>query len=158
MQFIPRLSSTPINNKHCHETRAGLRGRRRHHPARSTSDQIPFQRCPRTELSNRFPLGLFWLLGPPLGTTFTHAFLHTSKLRFYLLWQRPPQWLQRAPVAWDKKQTLSPNIPLHRWHAPALSFSRPVWLTLSAALLIRLGVGAGHKGSRTEEKVPVLPH
>lgn len=65
MQFIPRLSSTPINNKHCHETRAGLGGWRRHRPARSTSDQIPFQRCPCTELSNRFPLGLFWLPGPP---------------------------------------------------------------------------------------------
>ncbi len=39
MQFIPRLSSTSINNKHLHETRASLRGRRRHRPARSTSDE-----------------------------------------------------------------------------------------------------------------------
>lgn len=41
MQFIPRLSSTSINNKHLHETRAGLRGLRRHRPARSTSDETP---------------------------------------------------------------------------------------------------------------------
>lgn len=39
MQFIPRLSSTSINNKHLHETRASLRGWSRHRPARSTSDE-----------------------------------------------------------------------------------------------------------------------
>ncbi len=39
MQFIPRLSSTSINNKHLHKTRARLRGRRRHRPARSASDE-----------------------------------------------------------------------------------------------------------------------
>lgn len=39
MQFIPRLSSTSINNKHLHKTRASLRGWRRHRPARSTSDE-----------------------------------------------------------------------------------------------------------------------
>lgn len=160
MQFIPRLSSTSINNKHHHETRASLGGWRRLRPTRSTSDQIPFQRRLYTELSNSFPLGLFWLPGPP-GTTFTHAFLHVSKQRFYRLWQRPPQWLrrwQRAPVARDKRQTLSPNIPLHLWHAPVLSFSRPVWLTSPAALVTWLGDGAVHEGSRKEEKVPVLAH
>lgn len=41
MQFIPRLSSTSINNKHLHESRAGLGGFRRHRPARSTSDETP---------------------------------------------------------------------------------------------------------------------
>lgn len=40
MQFIPRLSSTSINNKHLHETRASLRGGRRHRPARSSSDEL----------------------------------------------------------------------------------------------------------------------
>lgn len=39
MQFIPRLSSTSINNKHLHETRASLRGWKRHRPARSTSNE-----------------------------------------------------------------------------------------------------------------------
>lgn len=160
MQSIPRLSSTSINNKHHHETRAGLGGWRRHRPARSTSDQIPFQRCPYNELSNRFPLGLFWLPGPP-GATFTHAFLHISKLCFYRLWQRPPQWLQRwqrAPVAPDKRQTLSPNIPLLLWHAPVLSFSWALWLTPSAALVTWFGVWAGREGSLRKEKVPVLAH
>lgn len=44
MQFIPRLSSTSINNKHLHKTRASLRGWRRHRPARSTSDEVTLKK------------------------------------------------------------------------------------------------------------------
>lgn len=161
MQFIPRLSSTSINNKHHHETRASLGGWRQHRPACSTSDQIPFQRCLYTELRNRFPQGLFGLLGPP-GTTFPHAFLHISKLRFYRLWHRPtpPQWLQRwqrAPVAQDKRQTFSPNIPLQLSDMPPCfpSAGQSDW-HLPQHWWHDLVSGVGHEGSRKEKKALVL--
>lgn len=76
MQFIPRLLSTSINNKHHHETRAGLGGWRRHRPARSTSDQIPFQRVSYTELSNCFPLGLFSVAGTPRHKLYSCLLAH----------------------------------------------------------------------------------
>lgn len=88
MQFIPRLSSTPINNKHLYETRASLRGWRQHHPARSTSDETLCLLGPywaRHSLSTRL---VFSCWEPP-GTIFTYAFSHLSKLQLYQFWQRP---------------------------------------------------------------------
>lgn len=86
MQFIPRLSSTSINNKHLHKTRASLRGWMRHRPARSTSDEtLCLLGLYRTLhlLSTRL---VFSCWDP--STIFTYAFSYLSKLQRYQLWQR----------------------------------------------------------------------
>lgn len=116
MQSIPRLSSTSINNKHLHETRASLGGSRRHRPARSTSDETH-----SLLLSLAFAFYTTCLQYPgPRGTIFTYAFSHLSELQLYQLWQRRLSsfwWWHWAPVAPDKGQTLSSKIPLRPWCA-----------------------------------------
>lgn len=87
MQFIPRLLSTSINNKHLHETRASLRGWRRHRPARSSSDELLCLLGPHLSTAFAFHTTCLQLLRPP-GTIFTYAFTYLSKLQLYQLWQR----------------------------------------------------------------------
>lgn len=107
MQFIPRLSSTSINNKHLHKTRAGLRGLRRHRPARSTLDETPCLLGPywaprllstRLVFSRWDPQAQSLLMPSP---TYQSCFLSS-------LTETPQclRWWQRAPVAHDKRQTL----------------------------------------------------
>lgn len=72
----------------------------------------------------------------------------------------PPQWLQRwqrAPVAQDKRQTFSPNIPLQLSDMPPCfpSAGQSDW-HLPQHWWHDLVSGVGHEGSRKEKKALVL--
>lgn len=123
MQFIPRLSSTSINNKHLHETRASLRGWRRHRPARSTSDETLLSAQHRI----CFPQDLSSVAETP-GHNLYLCLLTLIKAAVLSALTETPQCLRRwrrAPVAHDKRQKLSSEIPLRLWCALFLSISRP---------------------------------
>ena len=126
MQFIPRLSSTSINNKHLHESRASLGGRRRHHPARSTSDATLCLLGPYAAAAFAFRMTCLPLPRPP-GAIFTYAPSHLSKAAALSALTETSQclcWWRRTPVAHDKRQTLSSRIPLRLWCGLFLSIIR----------------------------------
>lgn len=162
MQFIPRLSSTSINNKHHHETRAGLGGRRQHRPARSTSDQIPCQWGPYTELSNGFPLGLFSVAGTPRHNLYSCLLAHIKAAFLSSLTETPSVVAVVAVSTCGSRQETDAfaqdsSAFLTCPRAPSLG---PVaaWLTPSGTPVTWVSVRAGHEGSRKEEKVCVLAH
>lgn len=144
MQFIPRLSSTSINNKHLHETRASLGGWRRHRPARSTSDETLLSAQHRI----CFPQDMSSVAETP-GHNLYLCLLALIKAAVLSALTETPQCLQRwqrAPVAHDKRQTLSSEIPLRLWCALFLSIRRPcrhvidVWCSVCDMTRCRGGV------------------
>lgn len=147
MQFIPRLSSTSINNKHLHKTRAGLRGLRRHRPAHSTSDETPcllspywamHSLSPRLVLSRRDPKAQSFLTPP-----------RTYQSSGFIMSDRDPSvltvvaestcgsWQETDALVWDSS-------------APVMcprSFHQTMWLKSCTAFVTWPGARVGSWGS-----------
>lgn len=158
MQFIPRLSSTSINNKHLHKTRAGLRGLRRHRPARSTLDETPCLLGPywappllstRVVLSHWDPQALSILMPSP-----------TYQSCILILSDRDPSVLtvvaESTCGSWQETDAL--KITLHLWCALVLPLSRPavIWLTCCPAFVT--WPGWGQKGAWERGGKCILTH
>lgn len=147
MQFIPRLSSTSINNKHLHKTRAGLRGLRQHRPACSTSDETPCVLSPYWAmhlLSTRLVLSCWdpkaHSLLMPFRTYQSSSFITSDRdpsVLTVVAESTCGSWQETDALVWDSSAPLM---------CPR-SFHQPMWLKSCTAFVTWPGARVGSWGS-----------
>lgn len=112
MQFIPRLSSTSINNKHLHETRARLRGR--DGTAQHALLLLQPSVCSAPHLLST---GLVFSCrdppAPPRHSLYLCLLARIKAASLSAVTETPQCWRcwHTAPVAHDKRQTLWSVVP-----------------------------------------------